>query len=389
MPIQLKINSTKVPIHVWTDDVESEALNQATNLANYMPVYDHVALMPDVHSGYGMPIGGVLPLVDAIYPFGVGVDIGCGIRAIRTNVKDLDEDTHKKIRSDIHKNIPVGFSKRAVPLGAQLFDKELFPATPFMRSIVNDVRPSLGTLGGGNHFIEIQKGSDGFIWAMIHSGSRNAGKITADHYHKLAVTNGVVPNGIKELAYFAKGQELFGEYTVAMNWCLDFAYRNRCLMMDYVIKAFEDNIHGKPFETLAEFDVHHNYAEVYDHVNVGTVYLHRKGATSAKRGAWGLIPGSMGASSFVVEGLGNADSFDSCSHGAGRKMSRGAAKKNISVEDYTASLEKMGLTVTDRDIHIDEAPGAYKDVHEVMANQNDLVKIRVELKPYQFPAIKG
>ena len=385
------INKAKFPIKIWATDVDSGTIDQATTLANVMPIHSHVALMPDTHLGFGMPIGGVLPLINAISPYCVGADIGCGMMAIKTNLTELDFEVHKLIRAQIRRDIPVGFKSHET-----FRDLNLLTETPNSEVIVNNwdkARSQIGTLGGGNHFIEIQKGSDGHIWIMIHSGSRNVGKQTADYYHKLAIESGTVPNGIKELAYFdmntlGSAQYILGnEYYDAMNWCLEYALENRDQMSIKVLGAFEKHL-GTSVQILDEVNIHHNYAASEEHYGE-RVIVHRKGATLASEGTMGIIPGSMGAKSYIVRGKGNEESFNSCSHGAGRVMSRSKAKKTISDDDYTKSLTDIGLDVTEERIHKDEAPGAYKCIDTVMKNQVDLVDKVVELIPYQFPAIKG
>lgn len=383
--ILTRIEKTNVPVLAWTKNLEHEAIEQAVAVANYLPVNDHVALMPDSHTGYGIPVGGVVPLEDAISPYCVGVDIGCGMSAIKTMFKEIEMEDLKKVFSYIRAKIPVGTGgKNDTPNNWP--DCHIMPINDggIVKDEVNNAKKQLGTLGSGNHFIECQQDQDGNIWFMVHSGSRNLGLKVANYYHSLAVDKGVVPNGIKNLAYFdrKKTPELFDEYVSAMNYALNFAYWNRAWMIDEIINSMMMVLDKVLIDSA--INIHHNYAEE-------TQYgiLHRKGATSARKGELGIIPGSMGTKSYIVEGLGNPESFESCSHGAGRVMSRSKAKATITKERYLESLRDAGLEANERDLHIDEAPDAYKDIDEVMENQSDLVKIVHTLKPYKLPAIKG
>ena len=382
------ITKTKVPIKIWTDVVEDSCLTQAVNIADNMPVHDHLALMPDCHSGYGMPIGGVLPLINGISPHCVGVDIGCGMSCIRTNLhrEDVPLELQGKIFSEIRATIPVGFNHNKEKQSWGGFDR--VPKIDIIQDQLDSAKYQLGSLGGGNHFLsEFQKDKDNNVYVMLHSGSRNLGLKIAEHYHKLAVEHGIVPR-IKDLAYFSSGTPLFDEYLEAMNYALEFAYANRHLMMEKTISIIQKYI--PKMQVIDFYNIHHNYA-VEDRSLGKGIYLHRKGATNASSDTIGLIPGSMGSNSYIVRGMGNPESFNSCSHGSGRRMSRGEAKKKISKEEYWKSLEDAGLEVNRNDsrVYIDEAPGAYKDIHEVMENQKDLVEIVVELTPFGYPAIKG
>jgi tRNA-splicing ligase RtcB (3'-phosphate/5'-hydroxy nucleic acid ligase) len=387
-------NTHNFPVKSWCPDVEDGALTQAENLANLPFLFKHVALMPDCHQGYGMPIGGVIATKGVVIPNAVGVDIGCGMYAMRSSVRVeyFDEVTLKEIMGEIRKEIPVGFNHRKENCDVdELPDIDSFSeitCDDMEKTIVFEERVSmkkqLGTLGGGNHFIEIQKGSDGFVWVMIHSGSRNLGKKVADYYNKIAVNlnekyYSSVPKE-HQLAFLPIDTHEAKLYLAEMNYCVEFAKANRAKMMSDIERIFRDN--GIRFmQTSYRFDIAHNYARMENHFGEN-VMIHRKGATSAKEFEFGIIPGSMGSSSFIVRGLGNEESFCSCSHGAGRKMGRNEAQKRLVLEDEIKRLDEQGIIHGVRNVSdLDEATGAYKDINEVMNNQKDLVEIVVELKP--------
>jgi tRNA-splicing ligase RtcB len=377
------IRTEKVPIKLWLDDIEEGALQQARNLANLPFTFRWVAIMPDSHPGFGMPIGGVLATEDVVIPNAVGVDIGCGMSAAKTSLRDIDTDTLKGIMGDARKLIPTGFNHQSQPQPWKQFDHA--PDIEIIQKELNSARYQLGTLGGGNHFVEIQKGSDGHIWVMLHSGSRNFGLKTADTYHHkaqaLCARRGTeLPD--KDLAFLPLDTREGQEYLTAMNFCLDFAYANRALMMQRMLEILRT---WTGAERLDEVNIHHNYAAMEQHYG-HSVLVHRKGATKASLGLRGIIPGSMGTKSYIVEGLGNPESFESCSHGAGRRMGRKEAARTLNLADEQAKMAGIvhGLRTT-RDL--DEAPGAYKDIDVVMQNQRDLVRSVVELTP--LAVIKG
>jgi tRNA-splicing ligase RtcB len=386
------ISDTKVPIYSWAVDLEDSAMQQAVDIANHMPVHDHLALMPDSHMGMGMPIGGVMPLIEGIAPNAVGVDIGCGMLAVRTSLTDIDIEDHKSIRNLLWKSIPTGFGKHQQPKEWEGFDRAPIHILVIKEEIEN-ARKSLGTLGGGNHFIEVQKGTDGFIWYMIHSGSRNFGFKICNHYNNIASEVGV--STLKDLPYLTMGTAEAIEYDLAMNFALDFAYANRAEMSRQIKIAFTEILGEVDF--LEEINIHHNYASLEEH-GAQSVVVHRKGATLADRDTTGIIPGSQGTPSYIVKGKGNPDSFNSYSHGAGRVMSRtratGLTRKGkrkfeagITVEDAEKAMGDLLCRFTEA--NVDEAPQAYKDIREVMKAQDDLVDILVELTPYQISAMKG
>lgn len=391
------IVSEKRPIKLWLDDIEDGALEQAKNLANLPFVFKHIAIMPDSHQGYGMPIGGVLATKGVVIPNAVGVDIGCGMCAVKTSLTEIDKDILKNIVGEIRKVIPVGFNRhnemqdeKYMPvIGRSTQWSDFYKSSfPIIHSEMENARKSLGTLGGGNHFIEIQKGNDGHICIMIHSGSRNLGKQVADHYNKLAVAlnekwYSSVPKK-HELAFLPLDSEEGQSYIREMEYCVEFALSNRKLMMRRICDIFEKET---DCEFVGPINIAHNYARMENHFGEN-VMVHRKGATSARAGEIGIIPGSQGSKSYIVKGKGNKESFESCSHGAGRKMGRGQAQKNLSVEEESKKLDDMGVLHAIRGKKdLDEAPGAYKDIDIVMKNQNDLVDIVVELTP--LAVIKG
>jgi tRNA-splicing ligase RtcB len=392
------ISTEKKPIKLWLDDAEDTALAQARNLANLPFTFKHVAIMPDAHPGYGMPIGGVLATEDVVIPNAVGVDIGCGMCAVQTSLTEIDQESLKKIlgskqsQKGVRGTIPVGFEhqKRAQ-------DKDLMPdlervsevKQSFVEKYFTAGLKQLGTLGGGNHFIEIQRGNDGKIWLMVHSGSRNIGLQIARHYNQLAKKmnakwNSNVPEKW-DLAFLPLDSSKGRDYLKEMQFCVDFALANRKLMMERVQEAIIEVVPGVIFAPL--INIAHNYAAIENHFGRNVV-VHRKGATSARLGEYGIIPGSQGSKSFIVKGKGNPDSFSSCSHGAGRVLGRKQAQRVLNLAEQQKILDDLGVLHALRGKGgLDEAPGAYKDINQVMANQTDLVDIEVSLTP--LAVVKG
>lgn len=390
------ISTEKKPLFLWLKDIEDGALEQAKNLANLPFTFRHVVIMPDAHQGYGMPIGGVLAVNNVVIPNAVGVDIGCGMCSIKTNIKELSTEQIKSIlggskefKGGIRAAIPVGMTHHRKDQEWEGFDKA--PNIKIIQEQLSKSRKQLGTLGGGNHFIEIQKGSDGFIWVMVHSGSRNFGYQIAKVYNKLAQSlckkwHSSIPEfkGSDGLAFLPLDTDEGQEYLIAMNYALDFAFENRLNMIERIKIAFT-NIVDCEFEYL--INIHHNYAAMENHFGKN-VMIHRKGATSAKLGEFGIIPGSQGTFSYLIKGKGNPESFNSCSHGAGRKMSRRKARENLNLETEKRLLDEKGVIHSVRNKNdLEEAPGAYKSISTVMSNQKDLVEIMVELKP--LAVVKG
>lgn len=402
------INTEKNLIKLWIkeEEVEESAMQQIKNIANLPFVFKHIAIMPDTHTGFGMPIGGVMATKDVIIPNAVGSDIGCGMCAVKTSLTEIDTVTLKKIMSGIREIIPLGFNKHTLEqdISYMPVDIEHFANadTPVIINEFANARKQIGTLGGGNHFIEIQKGSDGHIWIMIHSGSRNLGKQVCDYYRDLAFTLNnkwysntyLIKDKEQSLAFLPVDSIEGQQYLREMQYCVEFALANRKLMMDRIKKVFTDCClddgqelpeDDELFEPM--INIAHNYASLENHFGEN-VLVHRKGATLAREGTIGIIPGSQGTSSYIVKGLGNEESFMSCSHGSGRKMSRNKAIKELDLEEEKRKLDEQGIIHAIRGIDdLDEASGSYKDITKVMEYQKDLVKILVELKP--LAVIKG
>ncbi len=385
------ISTEKVPIKLWLDEIEDGALRQAKNLANLPFIFKHLAIMPDAHEGYGMPIGGVLATNSVVIPNAVGVDIGCGMCAVKTSLTNIDKLQLQSIVELIKQRIPVGFKHQEKRQDDNLMPKGyLIDDMQVIKKEYNSALKQIGTLGGGNHFIEIQKGDDGFIWIMIHSGSRNLGKKVADYYNKIAVKLNEMwfsqVEKAKELAFFPIQTKEAKEYFDEMSYCVEFALSNRRLMMENAKGCFQDSL-NLSIEFAPIINIAHNYARWENHFNTDVI-VHRKGATSAKVGEIGIIPGSQGTKSYIVEGIGNADSFMSCSHGAGRKMGRKQAQRELNLENEIQAMEKQGIIHNIKSVSdLDEASGAYKDIDIVMENQKDLVRILVGLKP--LAVVKG
>jgi tRNA-splicing ligase RtcB (3'-phosphate/5'-hydroxy nucleic acid ligase) len=386
-----EITTEKLPIKLWLADVEEGALEQAKNLANLPFAFRHVALMPDCHQGFGMPIGGVLATRDVIIPNAVGVDIGCGMCAVQTSLDHVDTPTLKSIMSGIRELVPLGFKRHSSQQDPKWMppveDEENMPVV--MREYYSATH-QVGTLGGGNHFIEIQKGSDGLIWIMVHSGSRNIGKQVADHYNRMAISlnekwKSPIPKSA-QLAYLPIDSPQGQQYIREMQYCIDFAFANRRLMMKNIQDVFEKHL-GSSFRAAPMINIAHNYAGFEKHFNTDVI-VHRKGATKAGKDTVGIIPGSQGTNSFIVKGKGNKESFESCSHGAGRVMGRKQAIRTLNLKEEIKKLNEKGVIHAIRAARdLEEAASAYKDINMVMKNQDDLVDILVELRP--LAVIKG
>ena len=392
----MQVDTTgRIPIYMWLDDLEEKALEQAKNLSNLPFAFKHVALMPDAHMGYGMPIGGVLATNDVVIPNAVGVDIGCGMCAVRTDLIDVSRDKLTTILGKVRGSVPVGFNHHSAPQSEDLMPNRAplnEGASINQRHVVDReyqrARTQIGTLGGGNHFLEVQRG-DGNIWVMIHSGSRNLGKQVADHYNKLAVELNQrwfssVPKE-HQLAFLPLDTDEAQAYLREMQYCVDFALANRRVMMDRVLDAIRDVFPDLQHDDI--INIAHNYAAQEHHFGEN-VWVHRKGATRAREGELGIIPGSQGTKSYIVRGKGNRDSFQSCSHGAGRKMGRKAAQRTLDLKEQIRMLDDKGIVHSIRTKKdLDEAPGAYKNIRDVMKNQSDLVETVVKLSP--LAVVKG
>lgn len=376
------IKTEKLPIKLWLpeDQVEEGTLQQARDLANLPFAQHHIAIMPDTHLGYGMPIGAILATKNVIIPNAVGVDIGCGMCSLRTNLKEMDRESLKEIMGIIRKTIPVGRNHHKTAQDASWMPEKKGDLPIVEQEYQSGLR-QIGTLGGGNHFIEIQKGSDGYIWIMVHSGSRNIGYTVAKYYHNIAKKMHEESDSKHpiDLAHIPASSEYFELYYNEMSYCIDFALANRKLMMERVKDAFSE---VKPEVAFSHFiNKPHNFAEEEEHFGEKLI-VHRKGATRARKGEWGMIPGSQGTQSFLVLGKGEPYSFQSCSHGAGRLMSRAQARRQLSLKEEVASLKEQGILHALRHkSDLDEAPSSYKNIDEVMANQTDLVDIQITLQP--------
>jgi tRNA-splicing ligase RtcB len=377
------------PVYIWTDvsGIEEEAYQQLGNISNLPWVYPHVAVMPDVHFGKGATVGSVIPMLNAVAPSAVGVDIGCGMAAVRTSLtaNDLPENLFA-LRCEVEAAIPVahnGHSKVTdYSWGLDLF-REWNSLHDKVQTMRGKAQNQMGTLGGGNHFIELCLDEEDRVWLFLHSGSRNIGKTLADIHINIAKSlahNADLPD--RDLAVFLAGTPEMNNYRRDLFWAQRYAAANR----EGMLLAYK-NVMRKMFphvEFNESINCHHNYVSEETHYGQD-VLITRKGAISAREGEYGLIPGSMGTKSYVVIGKGNAESFNSASHGAGRRMSRTQARKTYSVADLIAQTEGVECR-KDADI-VDEIPSAYKDIDVVMANQSDLVGIAHTLR--QIMCVKG
>ncbi|MEI9887953.1 MAG: RtcB family protein [Rhizomicrobium sp.] len=392
-----------VPIKAWTDGVpvEDAARQQLINVTSLPFIHDHIAVMPDVHFGRGATVGSVIPTRGAIVPAAVGVDIGCGMMAVHTSLTANDlPDSLAAIRSDIERAVPhggqgAGGGWKGKPGGIpnaiasrwrrleERF-KAICEQTPHLAKENSLIH--LGSLGSGNHFIELCLDEAGAVWVMLHSGSRGIGNAIGRTYIEKAremLTHRAVHIPDKDLAWLAEGEPEFDAYVEAMMWAQDFASENRSAMMERVLRVLRESLRGFTTDKLA-VNCHHNYVAREQHFGAN-VYITRKGAVRAREGDLGIIPGSMGAKSFIVRGLGNPESFESCSHGAGRALSRTAAKQRFTVADHEAATR--GIECRKDAGVIDETPMAYKDIGAVMAAQADLVEIVHTLR--QVVCVKG
>ena len=399
MPIKFSLNKGNVPVKVFTDDIDDASIQQLGNMAQLPFIHSHIAAMPDVHAGIGATVGSVIPMRGAIVPAAVGVDIGCGMNAVRLSLKANDlPDNLYKLRASIEKSVPVGFEEHNEPsvqaatvnnMASHL--KRLTDKHPgimkMQRNFQNTWGRQLGTLGGGNHFIELCLDEQDDVWVMLHSGSRGIGNKIGQYFIEKAKKDmgkvlGNLPD--KDLAYFTEGTQHFEDYVEAVGWAQDYARRNRAAMLDQVLLAAR-SVMSKPFTaTMEAVNCHHNYVQKETHFG-SEVYVTRKGAVSAREGELGIIPGSMGARSYIVRGLGNPESFHSCSHGAGRVMSRNEAKRRYNLADQEAATAHVECR-KDADV-IDEIPMAYKDIDAVMQAQRSLVEVVHTLR--QVVCVKG
>lgn len=388
------IIEARVPIKIWAEEseVEAHAINQLKNIASLPFVFKHVAAMPDVHLGIGATVGSVIAMQKAIVPAAVGVDIGCGMMAVKTSLpKERVLDRLPAIRHSIERSVPVahnGNTRITDTVAAWEKWGEWDNLSHKSDGLKTRATCQLGTLGGGNHFIEICLDKEESVWVMLHSGSRNLGKTLAERHindAKGLMKKMFISLPDPDLAYFVEGTPEFKNYVSDVEFCQAYAFENRKEMMRRILKDLAYASNEKiPFEIGMEVNCHHNYLSRENHYGENVI-ITRKGAVRARKGDLGIIPGSMGARSFIVRGLGNPESFDSCSHGAGRKMSRTQARKQFTVDDLVRETE--GVECRKDGGVLDELPSAYKDIEKVMANQADLVEIVAELK--QVMCVKG
>lgn len=379
------------PVKMWVkdvSDVEVEAVQQLYRVSRLPFIFKHVASMPDVHLGKGAAVGSVIAAKGAVVPALVGVDIGCGMLAAKLNIKAKDlPDNLKKIREQIERDVPVGHeSHKSTQQMKGLNFSDLTVSDRLDYSVLERATRQVGTLGGGNHFIEICLDENQDVWIMLHSGSRNIGKSVAELHIEKA--KGVMRDMFikledPDLAYFGQGTPEYQNYVNDVMWCQQYAMNNRESMFNLVFAAIKRHIPQVQIAS-AVTSCHHNYISIENHYGENVIVT-RKGAIQAREGQLGIIPGSMGTKSYIVKGLGNQESFCSCSHGAGRRMSRSEAKRQFTVEDLIKQTE--GVECRKDSGAIDEIPSSYKDIDEVMFNQKDLVEVVHTLK--QVLCVKG
>ncbi len=403
----IEIPSKGAPIKAWVDGVpvEEEARVQLQNIAMLPIVYPHLAVMPDVHLGKGATVGSVVPTRGAIIPAAVGVDIGCGMMAVRTNLKAEDlPDSLAELRSAIESAVPHGRTNNgsfgdkgawnnAPPLvveksWGELKDEYVTLTSKHPHMLAYNTFNHLGTLGTGNHFVEVCLDTEGRVWVMLHSGSRGVGNRIGSYFIELAKEDMLKAHGNlpmdHDLAYLTHGTQHFSDYVDAVGWAQRYALRNREIMMARTMNAIQATLKRPVYDDQMAVNCHHNYVELEEHYGE-LLWVTRKGAVNAEAGKLGIIPGSMGAKSFIVMGKGNKESLCSCSHGAGRKMSRNAAKKAFTLADHVEATK--GIECRKDEGVIDETPGAYKSIDDVMTAQADLVAIVATLR--QVLCVKG
>lgn len=398
MPVKQILKTGNVPVKIYTDDIEAAALNQLAAMSQLPIIHAHIAAMPDVHCGIGATVGSVIPTRGAIIPAAVGVDIGCGMNALQLSLTANDLPLSlKSLRHEIETFVPVGFGmhalERARTQACQPFEhplNEILDTHPDILKMLSKNKErwilQMGTLGSGNHFIEICLDERNHVWIMIHSGSRGIGNAIGRYFIALAKKDMQchmkdLPQ--KDLAYLKEGTQYFHDYLKAVQWAQNYAFENRHQMMLLVLKALKKHLpHFKIINKAV--NCHHNYVAYETHFGQ-EVYLTRKGAIRAGKNDLGIIPGSMGARSYIVKGKANPESFHSCAHGAGRRMSRTQAKKSFTAKDLIEQTQ--GVECRKDAQVIDEIPKAYKDIDQVMHNQTDLVEVLHTLK--QVICVKG
>ena len=394
MPIEMVLKG-RVPVKVWTDRIEPEAIEQLKNIASLRVVFPHVAAMPDVHLGKGATVGAVVPTRQAVCPAAVGVDIGCGMSARKTSIsaEALGPEDRKRLRHSIEREIPVGREQKRQPFDAAVDWMDAHGAPPAVsKAVVERALHQLGTLGGGNHFIEVcVDRDDGMLWTLLHSGSRNVGKTVAEIHignAKRAMGSALDELPDSDLAWFSRGTLDFERYHADLLWCQEYARENRAIMMSRLLRqlafalGFRDDVSRLGINLAV--DCHHNY--LAEELHFGhRLLVTRKGAIRAGKGELGIIPGSMGTGSYIVRGLGNPESFESAPHGAGRKMSRSEARRRFTAEDLVCQTEGVECRKDAR--VVDEIPAAYKPIEEVIAKSSDLVEVVAGLR--QVICVKG
>ena len=403
MPVAIELNDGHVPVKIFTRDVDRNTIDQLVATSQMPFIHSHVAAMPDVHLGLGATVGSVIPTKKTVIPAAVGVDIGCGMIAARLNTRaDQLPDNLNSVRRDIEARVPTGRNSHkedhtSSPAGLKKLTTLADQLTPILdkapairkssrRSAVNTFRYQFGTLGSGNHFVELCLDESDGVWVMLHSGSRGIGNKIGRYYIDLAKED--MREHLKnlpdqDLAYLNEGTEHFADYMEAVDWAQRYAWENRQEMFRSVIDSLKRYLPEISVEEKA-INCHHNYVTKETHFGE-QVWITRKGAIRAGKGELGIIPGSMGAASYIVEGLGNEDSFLSCSHGAGRRMSRSEARKKFTRADMREQTQGVECR-KDRSV-IDEIPAAYKDIDTVIENQSDLAKVKHRLK--QVICVKG
>lgn len=399
-------NDNSAPVYEWASAVSpiDEKTNEQINYLTKLPfVIDHLAFMPDAHAGYGMPIGGVLFADNAVVPYAIGVDIGCGVQLARTNLvwsDNFDKEKLKNVLHQIQRDVPAGVNrthKRAQvdleelvrQISMKVGSDSALYETKGLMAWVEKALNAVGTLGSGNHFIEAQRDEENNVYLMLHSGSRNLGKMICDHYAKLAYElnqkwHSNLPH--RELAYLPAGTPEYRGYMSAMNFALAWAEINRNKMMEKAEYAFKKHASVKDFDVIV--DVHHNFAAWENHYGKNGI-VHRKGAVRAREGELVLIPGSMGTNSYIAKGLGNKESFNTCQHGAGRAFGRKQMQRQMTSDEVFQDMKDRGveLVINDKGSAQEEAVMAYKDVDAVMAASADLVEPVTKLWP--LGVVKG
>lgn len=398
MGIQLQLNKGRVPVKIWTQDIDATALRQLLNVANLPVIAGHIAAMPDVHAGVGATVGAVIPTVNAIIPAAVGVDIGCGMNAVRLSLNANQLPSRLgDLRAAIEAAVPVGSGQHGARTWREAaclpFEAGLAPLLAKHPKLATRVprfqqtwARQMGSLGGGNHFIELCLDESQHVWVMLHSGSRAVGNAIGQYFIDAArrdMERQQLQLPDKDLAYVVEGSTLFADYLQAVGWAQDYALANRRELMSLTLAALQPFV--PPFTVTDEaINCHHNYVSREEHFGQW-LYITRKGAIRAGRGELGIVPGSMGSPSFIVRGLGNAQAYCSCAHGAGRRMSRSAAREQFSRRDL--EQQTRGVECRKDSRVIDEIPGAYKDIHRVMQQQDDLVEVVHTLQ--QVLCVKG